>query len=345
MKYPKEWINTNYYITLGINPNSTSEEIAARYSEIVPPNLNIDISNLSLVEQNKIVDTAYKTLSDPKIRLKYDKFLVKVHKYSNVGISNKTDSGIRFIFVGILLGILLPALYTIYYTTQATAELYSSLLGVEPGVSSLSSENLLGDPSFILTLQVLFWIGLLVGPLLARLVGKYRFMGQEKMFALGFKPKWLLWALGLGLGAQALSLTIGLLIQQAYGEGSATGNAAQVAEAFGGVSPLILFLMLAIGAPIVEEIFYRGLVFTAVANRFGLLTGGIVSSLLFGISHYQGGGYSGLFVIILTTALGGVLAYARYRSKGLALPILIHIVFNAVAASALIFAGELVLPQ
>jgi membrane protease YdiL (CAAX protease family) len=344
LKHPKEWLNTNYYITLGISPDSTSEEIDVRYSQITSRNINDSLDN-SLAVQNEFATKAYATLSDSKMRLKYDKFLRKVHKYTNINSANKADTGIRFIFVGILLGVLFPALYTIYYTTQATAELYSSLLGLDTGNPSLSSDNLLSDPSFILTLQVLFWVGLLVGPLLARLIGKYKFMEQEKMFALGFKPKWLIWALGLGLGAQALSLSIGLLIQRAYGQESATGNAAQVAEAFGSVSPIILFLMLAVGAPIVEEIFYRGLVFTAIANRFGLVTGGIVSSLLFGVSHYQGGGYNGLFVILLTTGLGGVLAYARYRSKGLALPILIHIVFNAVAASALIFAGELILSE
>jgi membrane protease YdiL (CAAX protease family) len=342
MRYPKEWLNTNYYISLGVSPRANSDEIESRYSTIL--SLKPDIENV-YINSNNDIEKAYATLSDPKLRLRYDKFLVKVHKYTNIKHNEKVDSGIRFIFVGLLLGILLPAIYTIYYTTLATADLYSSLIDVNSDLTSLSTDSMLSDASFMLTLQALFWAGLLIGPLLASLIGKYKFMGKEKMFALGFKPRWLLWALGLGLGAQAISLSLGLLIQQAYGEGSANGNAAQVAEAFSDVSPIILFLMLAVGAPIVEEIFYRGLVFTAVANRFGLLAGGIVSSLLFGISHYQGGGYNGLFVVMLTSALGGVLAYARYRSKGLALPILIHMVFNAVAASALIFAGDLILSQ
>lgn len=345
MRYPKEWANSNYYISLGVDPSADFAEINSRYLSLNNLLANASEEPSRTAEMKNGLQQAYTTLTDPKLRTKYDKFLIKIHKYSNVGVSSSKDTGFRYIFVSIILGLLLPTIYAVNFSVNSTTEFYDSLMSGAGIPGETASSALLSDGSFILTLQVLFWVGLLVGPLLASIFGNYKFMGKESMFNIGFKWKWILWGLAFGLIAQILSISIALLIQQAYGKESATGNGLQVAEAFAGLNPLIIFAMLALGAPIVEEIFYRGLVFTALSNRLGLLSGGIISSVLFGISHYQGSGYNALFVVILTSSLGGLLAYARYKSGGIFLPIMIHVAFNSLSAVALIFAGDLLLPQ
>lgn len=345
MGYPKSWRNTNFYLTLGVEPTAGSEEISKKHAWMK----NKILSDTVLIEDKEsellLLDTAEATLTDVAQREKYNKFLTRVHNFSNINSLKSKDNGIRYIFVSILLAAILPAIYTIYYTVEASATFYNSILSGSNTNSLDLQTTLLADAYFILTLQGLFWLGLLSGPILAGVFGKYKFLGKEGMFALGFKAKWLILALLFGIAAQAVSVGVGYLIQQAYSEESISGNAATVAEAFQGLNPLLIFVMLAIVAPIVEEIFYRGLVFTALANRFGILSGGIISSLAFGISHYQGAGYNGLFVVALTASLGGILAYARYKSGGLFLPIMIHVFFNAVSASILIFAGDTLLSQ
>jgi membrane protease YdiL (CAAX protease family) len=250
----------------------------------------------------------------------------------------KKQSGIKYIFLSIVFGLAFPISYSTYNSAAISAGIYDSILdgSIQSTDPAEIMNSVLSDGSFLLTMQLLFWAGLLMGPIFAAIFGKYKFLGKEGMFALGFKVKWIFLGLLFGIVAQAVSLGIGYLVQQAYPKEDVTGNGAAIVEAFSGVSPLLVFLVIAIGAPIVEEIFYRGLVFTALANKFGLVAGGIVSSLLFGISHYSDSSINGIFGILLTAALGGVLAFARFKSGGIFLPIMIHIGFNSVAASALL---------
>lgn len=250
----------------------------------------------------------------------------------------KKTSGIKYILLSIVFGLAFPISYSTYNSSSISSDIYDSIL--DGTIQSTNPEDImnavLSDGSFLLTMQLLFWAGLLIGPIFAAIFGRYKFLGKEGMFALGFKAKWIFLGLLFGILAQAVSLGIGYLVQLAYPKEELTGNGSAIIEAFSGVSPLLVFLVIAIGAPIVEEIFYRGLVFTALANKFGLVTGGIVSSLLFGISHYSDSSINGIFAILLTTILGGVLAYSRVKSGGIFLPIMIHIGFNSVAASALL---------
>ena len=50
---------------------------------------------------------------------------------------------------------------------------------------------------------------------------------------------------------------------------------------------LLLVLIVGVGAPIVEEIFYRGLLFRSIENRFGTWPGIIGSGVIFGSSHLR----------------------------------------------------------
>lgn len=250
----------------------------------------------------------------------------------------KKHSGIKYIFLSIVFGLAFPISYSTYNSSAISSDIYDSIL--DGTIQSTDPDEImnvvLSNGSFLLTMQLLFWAGLIIGPIFAAIFGKYKFLGREGMFALGFKVKWIFLGILFGILAQAISIGIGYLVQQAYPREELTGNGAAIMEAFNGVSPILIFLVIAIGAPVVEEIFYRGLVFTALANRFGLITGGIASSILFGVSHYSDSSINGLFAILLTTILGCVLAYARVKSGGIFLPIVIHIGFNSVAASALL---------
>ena len=68
------------------------------------------------------------------------------------------------------------------------------------------------------------------------------------------------------------------------------------------VGIILLVLIVGLAAPVIEEIFYRGLVFRSLENRFGVWPAIIGSAVIFGASHFQGLQFPAL------TALGIVLA-------------------------------------
>jgi CAAX protease family protein len=93
---------------------------------------------------------------------------------------------------------------------------------------------------------------------------------------------------------------------------------------------VLLVLIVGIGAPIVEEIFYRGLLQRSLIRRLGPGWGIAGASVLFGAAHLQPLQFPAL---TLAGALFGVLAY-RYGRLGPA--IAAHMVFNVTAVIALL---------
>jgi membrane protease YdiL (CAAX protease family) len=93
---------------------------------------------------------------------------------------------------------------------------------------------------------------------------------------------------------------------------------------------VLLVLIVGIGAPIVEEIFYRGLLQRSLIRRVGARWGIALASLAFGAAHLQPLQFPAL---TLAGVLFGVLAH-RYGRLGPA--IAAHMVFNLTAVVALL---------
>lgn len=77
-------------------------------------------------------------------------------------------------------------------------------------------------------------------------------------------------------------------------------------------------------APIIEELFFRGCLYPVLKREFGVLTGIIVTSLLFGFLH-------GWPYFLQTALLGGVFAYVTEKSRSLDSAIALHILNNFVS--------------
>ncbi len=97
--------------------------------------------------------------------------------------------------------------------------------------------------------------------------------------------------------------------------------------------PIIYIFAVAIVAPIVEEIVFRGLVFTRFRKAMPIWLAAFFSSLIFGILHGQ------IIWAAYATLLGVVfcIIYIKYRS--ILANIIIHLSFNAIAV-ALTFAQQ-----
>lgn len=123
---------------------------------------------------------------------------------------------------------------------------------------------------------------------------------------------------GLVLGLAVFTATIGTLM--AVGAYRVTG--------FGTISALAMPLLLSIGAGVLEEIVFRGVVFRLVEEWGGSWAGLIVSSALFGLGHAMNPNATAIGVTAIVLEAGVLLAAAFMLTRRLWLPIGIHIGWN-----------------
>ncbi|HVM20661.1 MAG TPA: CPBP family intramembrane glutamic endopeptidase [Egibacteraceae bacterium] len=103
--------------------------------------------------------------------------------------------------------------------------------------------------------------------------------------------------------------------------------------------PLLVFGSVVV-APIAEELFYRGMLFTALRRTMPLWPAMGLSGALFALSHFQTGGLQAtLLVILIIMPLGMFFAWIYERKGTLVVPIVAHAVFNLVQVSYLVQQG------
>jgi len=135
---------------------------------------------------------------------------------------------------------------------------------------------------------------------------------------------------GLGIGAvcnlvliQLVYLPLEAIWPDTFSEERLNENARDLVDLAGGGSTVLLFVMVAIGAPLAEEFFYRGLLQRSLAARFNETAVVVVVAALFAIVHFRPVEYVGLF------AIGIVFGVAALRTGRIGLAVMIHVGFNA----------------
>lgn len=96
------------------------------------------------------------------------------------------------------------------------------------------------------------------------------------------------------------------------------------------VGVVLLVVIVGIGAPIVEELFFRGLLLRALERRYGTVAAVILSAVVFGVTHFE------LLQLPALTAFGIVLALLAVRTRRLGPGIAAHAAFNLVAVVTLL---------
>ena len=155
--------------------------------------------------------------------------------------------------------------------------------------------------------------------------------GSGSLRDLGLRMRWIDLALGLGFGIAGL---IGV------------GNIARAIKAFGiqphresileplrrGPLTVVVILFIAvIGAPLVEELFFRGLLMSGLVDRWGVPVGIVAQAVLFGLVHLGPADARGnLGVFVLIAPLGVMLGVLRFGSKRLGPGMCTHAFYNAV---------------
>lgn len=116
-------------------------------------------------------------------------------------------------------------------------------------------------------------------------------------------------------------------------------NQSMLEEEFGMHAVLTVFLTI-IFAPLVEELFFRGVIYNQLANRFNGFAGIIVSSVLFGLVHVivalMQGNFGELLYAIPYAVMGGFIARSYYQSNSFAGALIFHCLQNTVATIFLV---------
>jgi membrane protease YdiL (CAAX protease family) len=111
-------------------------------------------------------------------------------------------------------------------------------------------------------------------------------------------------------------------------------EAAESSENFGETA--VIVLVIAVLAPILEEMLFRGVLLDVLKSRMALNPAIWMTGVVFGVVHLTDP--AALLLVPALVGLGVILGYARERSGGsLSRPILMHMGFNGVTAVALAF--------
>lgn len=100
-------------------------------------------------------------------------------------------------------------------------------------------------------------------------------------------------------------------------------NATDLAERATGASVVVLIAMVVIGAPLVEEIVYRGMLQLPLSTRYPRVAAWLFVVALFTLIHFRPVEYPGLFVFAL------VVGACTLITGRLGLSIIVHLAFNA----------------
>lgn len=161
-----------------------------------------------------------------------------------------------------------------------------------------------------------------------------RLRGNGPRVDLGLSLRWidLVWAVAAGVVGLIIASLLALLTQQLFGEFTSTGAevAEQVRQAGGEAAVLLFAVLLVVGAPIVEELAFRGLLFNSLRKRgVAVVWTLVISSIAFAVIHFEP---TRLLVLV---ALGLVLGVVRWRTGSLLACMLTHAMINAPAALVL----------
>ena len=193
-----------------------------------------------------------------------------------------------------------------------------------------------GESAELVLTEVALWV-----PMLSACWFVSRRRG-ERSFAADFGLRWRPMDIGLGLAGsvaarstEAIALLPVILLQPHFRVPEVT----EFHQFTDGVSGwIVLALVTCVGAPIVEELFFRGLIQTRLVGRYGPIVGIGVTSVLFGAAHLIG--WSGPISLVYALAIAGAgvaLGTMRHLTGRLGTSMMTHSFFNAQALLILAF--------
>jgi membrane protease YdiL (CAAX protease family) len=189
-----------------------------------------------------------------------------------------------------------------------------------------------GDKDLNLTGQALSQIGLWTGMLGSVFLASKRKGTGSLAEDFGFKARWS----DIGLGAlvavvvQLLVLPgLGLLLRPLLGQPEVSGPVRDLMDETKGPSFLILVLSVSVGAPLVEELFFRGLLLRSLQRRLSDGWAVVLAAVAFGLAHGSALPVDAVVLVIVSLSVfGAALALLALRTGRLGPGIVAHALFN-----------------
>jgi membrane protease YdiL (CAAX protease family) len=192
------------------------------------------------------------------------------------------------------------------------------------GAVSLLGDGEEADPTVgsLVVGSLVYWLFLVGVPVVAT-----RLKGNGVVTDLGLRFRWPadLGAFALGVVLQAVvvwALYVPIFWFSDVETDDVSNEARKLVDSASGAGVVALVLVVCVGAPIAEEVFFRGLLLRATERRFGTGVALVVSTVVFGVGHLQG---IQLPALLLFGAVAGVLTV---RTGRLGPAILCHMGFN-----------------
>jgi membrane protease YdiL (CAAX protease family) len=175
-------------------------------------------------------------------------------------------------------------------------------------------------------LQIPLWVGLAGVPIWASVKKGTGSLRQD--YGLEVRPWDVPVGLVVGFGCQLLFAVAAPPVYRALSLDPDKINSASQELADKAHDPfgvVCLFLMVVVGAAVVEELCYRGLWMRSAIRRLGVVGGIALSSVVFGLVHFE------LYALPLLALFGAVLGTLAARSGRLGPAIWAHVAFNLTA--------------
>ncbi|MGI9600719.1 MAG: CPBP family intramembrane glutamic endopeptidase [Acidimicrobiales bacterium] len=204
----------------------------------------------------------------------------------------------------------------------------------EAGDATATAEALAEEP-LVLVSSVLAQQVAMVG----WVVWVARVKGRGVIEDFGFRFKWVDLAIGVAAAIAALVVTGVVVGAVASATGiEAVDNSDFIQPSEQGLWIIPIGLMVVVGAPLSEELFFRGLVFRAAEKKWSTVVGIAFSTVVFALVHALTGiSAAENLILILSIAVFGValaVVAAQYRRLGPA--IVAHMAINGFAFAAIV---------
>jgi len=210
------------------------------------------------------------------------------------------------------------------------------LSGIALGVASgaIGYHQASGTP-VPLTITVVGLLGLWTG-LIGGVVLYYRLWGSghpSDDLGLAIRPLDVVIGAAVGLGTQLVLIPLLYLpferADKTLSHRLSAPAKSDTAAVHGGWQTAVLILFLAVGAPIVEELFFRGLLLRSLTRWLGPVAGIAVSAVVFGLAHFE------LLQLPALIIFGLFLGTLAYKTGRLGPGMVAHAAFNAVTVVSL----------
>ncbi len=197
---------------------------------------------------------------------------------------------------------------------------------------SPETQRQLTDPNFfigLLNAKNLWLLSVLSeGALFLTTVGLLRGMLGAGLRALGFRRGLdrSEFASGVAMGIVLFfaSAVIGAVLTKIFGP-HPQPQAQALLKHHGAWDFALDFMSVSVAAPLAEETFFRGLIFTSLAQRLPVGWAAVLSAAAFGLAHLERWSFLSIF------AIGLGLAYLYYRTRNLWVNIVAHAVVNGIS--------------